>query len=163
MYAVGNPANVVFPSKLSLMVYISTGCCKGWYAIYLKWNSHLNFCWCEFGKDTVTLKKRRSDEIPVGATMAFLFEVLLELIGYTTLLYPHTGMLCGHVYSQSGCFASCPTSLIPCSVNWRKAQLYWVKTLSHPTGEITSAYGSRVHFSHCAMLSCCEIIVDSKK
>lgn len=94
------------------MIYISTGCCTGWYAVSRKWNSHLKFCWCEFGKDTVTLRQSRSDEIPVRTTMAFLFEVLQELIGYTTLLYPHTGMLCGLVHSWSGRFASCPVSLI---------------------------------------------------
>lgn len=98
-----------FPSKLSSVVYISTGCCKGWYAVSLKWNSHLKIC--EFGKDSVKLRQR-SDEIPVRTTMAFLFEVLLELIGYTTLLYPHTGILCGLVYSWSGHFASCPASLV---------------------------------------------------
>lgn len=128
----------------------------------------MKFCWCEFIKDTVALSQSRNDKIPVGVTIVSLLEVPLELIGYTTLLRSYTGMLYGLVvYSLTGHFTFCPGSLILYFVNQRKAQLWWVKRLSHPTGE-TAQHPLRQSTvpSHCKMLPlllvCCVYVLIMK-
>lgn len=83
----------------------------------------------------------------MGVTIVSLLEVPLELIGYPTLLCSYTGMLYGLVvYSLTGHFTFCPASLILYFVNQRKAQLWWVKRLLHPTGE-TAQHPLRTHDS----------------